>query len=62
MFDFLTVACVQFMVLLKELQKVLSQELKVFVEQVYHSPTGMNGSKHCGCYIFIVLEVNKYIV
>jgi hypothetical protein len=34
----------------------------VFVEQVYHSPTGMNGSKHCGCYIFIVLEVNKYIV
>jgi len=49
MFDFLIVAYVQFMVLLKELQKVLSQQLKCFLEQVYHSPIGMNSSKNYGC-------------
>ena len=49
MFDFLIVAYVQFMVLLKELQKVLRQQLKCFLEQVYHSPIGMNSSKNYGC-------------
>jgi len=50
MFGSLTVAYVQFMIELRELQKVLSQELRCFfVQQDYHSPIGINCTKNCGC-------------
>jgi hypothetical protein len=52
-------------ILLIELKKVLSQELKcLFVEQDYHSPIRMNGTGkyEWESYVFIASEINKYIV
>jgi hypothetical protein len=41
--------------------KVLSQELKVYVQQDCHSPFGVNCTRNCWCesYMFIALETNK---
>jgi len=46
----LIVVYVQFVIMLTELKKVLSQELKrLYVYQDYHSPIRMNCTRNCGC-------------
>jgi hypothetical protein len=66
MSDLLIIAYIQFMVMLIELNEVLSQELRhLSVEEDYHSPLQMDHTKKlwiCASYIFIASEINKYIV
>jgi hypothetical protein len=48
MLDSVIVAYIQFMMMLTELKKVLSQELIfLFVQQDYYIPIGMNCTKNC---------------
>jgi hypothetical protein len=59
MFYLLMLVYVQFMKMLIELQKVLSQELKRLCSKIT-SFTGMNPTKHygCGSLIYIALQIN----
>jgi len=50
MLDVLILAYIHLVVMLIELQKVLSQVLmSLFVQQDYHSPIGINSTKNYGC-------------
>jgi len=65
MFDSLTVQHVQFVIMLMEFKKVLSQELKCFyVQQDYHSSIRMNYTKSYECVplIFYCIRTDKYLV
>jgi hypothetical protein len=59
----LIVVYIQFVIMLTELKKVLSQELKcLFVKQDYHSLIRMNHNKKLWMrvsYNFTALEINK---
>ena len=56
----LVLAYVQYVVMLIELQKVLSQELKCMCTKTYHSSVGISSNKKYGCHISIELERNIF--
>ena len=55
MLDSLTIACIQYVIIVIELQKVLSQELKCLCSKSDHCPIGTKRTKHYGCESLTIL-------